>query len=357
MPASRFGGAALLTWLLLPLLLAGGGCRSATAPEGSIYASRFESVWRRFDETYPYFEYKQIDWDAAHAQYAPRAETATSQQELVAVLVDMLAPLRDLHVNLLRPGGSQVPTYRPDVARNWDRDTWLSYIGTIPWHQTSGSTWGWGRYGDIGYLMIGDWNGAHVQASAVNVALDSLRGTRAIIIDVRPNPGGNSSIAYDVAARFSATAWIGTYVQYRNGPRHGDLGPLMTEPISPRGSWQYLKPVFLLVGRGDVSSSEHFISAMRELPNVRVLGDTTVGATANPALYDLGDGWQYTVSRWIGYTADKQVIEWKGIAPDEVVPWSADDFARLYDPVLERALEEAGGAPVKAARVGVVAER
>ena len=352
MPRSASGRAVTVLWLLIPLLLVGGGCRDATAPAGGVYASRFESVWRRFDETYPYFEFKQIDWDAEHAQYAARAEAATSQEELVAVLVDMLAPLRDLHVDLIRPNGSQVPTYRPDVAMNWDRDTWLSYIHTIVWHQASGSTWGWGRFGDVGFILIGDWNGAHVQATAVDVALDSLRDTRAIIVDVRPNPGGNSSIAYAVAARFAATAWIGGYVQYRNGPRHDDLGPLMTDPISPRGSWQYLKPVFLLIGRGNASSSEHFISAMRELPSVRVLGDTTVGATANPALYDLGDGWQYTVSRWIGYTADKQVIEWNGIAPDEVVPWSPEDFARLYDPVLEHALVAAGGAPVKAAVAG-----
>ena len=103
--------------------------------------------------------------------------------------------------------------------------------------------------------------------------------------------------------------------------------------------------MYLLVGRGDASSSEGFISAMRELPNVRVLGDTTIGASGNPVRFDLGEGWQYSVPRWIAYTADRKVIEWNGIAPDEVVPWSADDFARKYDPVLERALTEAGGSP------------
>ncbi len=349
MLGSRAGRAASMLRLLLPLLLVGGGCSDATAPQDSVYASRFESVWRRFDETYPYFEYKNIDWDAAHAEYAARAEAATSQQELVGVLLDMLAPLRDLHVNLFRPDGAQMPTYRPDVAINWDHDTWLSYIGTTRWHQASGSTWGWGRFGDVGYIVIGDWSDAHVQATAVDVALDSLRDNRAIIIDIRPNPGGNSSIAFAVAARFSATAWTGMYVQYRNGPAHGDLGPLTPETILPRGPWQYLKPVFLLVGRGDASSSEGFISAMRELPNVRILGDTTVGATANPAFYDLGEGWQYAVSRWIGYTADKQIIEWNGIAPDEVVPWTPADFTRHYDPILERALSEAGGRAVKPA--------
>ncbi len=319
------------------------GCGDAAGPDGGGYAGRFDDLWRTFDQTYPYFEYKAIDWEAARTEFRPRAEAAGSQAELVAVVLEMLEPLRDLHVNLYRPRGAAIPTYAPAVERNWDRDTWLAYMADADWHTTGGSGWGWGRFGDVGYILIGDWSGEHVQPTDVDVALDSLRNTRSIIFDVRTNPGGNSSIAYAVAGRFSATPWIGGYVQYRTGPRHGDLGPLMSEPIQPRGAWQYLKPVYLLVGRGDASSSEGFISAMRELPNVRVLGDTTIGASGNPALYEMGEGWRYSVSRWIAYTGDGEVIEWNGIPPDEVVPWSEDDFARDYDPVLERALAEARG--------------
>jgi hypothetical protein len=44
------------------------------------------------------------------------------------------------------------------------------------------------------------------------------------------------------------------------------------------------------------------------------------------------------VSRWIEYTADNQVIEDNGIAPDVFVTATASDFASGRDPVLDWAL-------------------
>jgi C-terminal processing protease CtpA/Prc len=81
---------------------------------------------------------------------------------------------------------------------------------------------------------------------------------------------------------------------------------------------------------------------MRELPNVTLVGDRTGGASGNPATFPLAAGWAYTVSRWIAYTADNQVIEDVGISPREFVPASSADFAEGRDPVLDWALSTAG---------------
>jgi C-terminal processing protease CtpA/Prc len=94
----------------------------------------------------------------------------------------------------------------------------------------------------------------------------------------------------------------------------------------------------VLSGRAVYSSNESFISAMRELPNVTILGDTTGGATGNPAQHALGDGWQYSVSRWIEWTADRRVIEWNGIPPDVLVAWDMSAVQAGRDPVLEAAI-------------------
>jgi len=111
--------------------------------------------------------------------------------------------------------------------------------------------------------------------------------------------------------------------------------------VTPHAGWHYDKPVLLLVGRGVFSSDEQLVAAMREIPTVRVLGDTTGGGDGNPGLNPMGDGWRYSVPRWIAYTAEMQVIEWDGIPPDEVVPWTTTDFECHVDPVLGRALAEA----------------
>ncbi len=85
--------------------------------------------------------------------------------------------------------------------------------------------------------------------------------------------------------------------------------------LNPRGAWQYTGRVLLLIGRRCASSNESFIAAMRQLPNVTLVGDQTAGSSASPGTFPLASGWTYTVSRWIEYTADGQVIEDVGISP------------------------------------------
>ena len=112
--------------------------------------------------------------------------------------------------------------------------------------------------------------------------------------------------------------------------------------ISPRGSWQFRGPVAVLIGRGCFSSTESFVAAMSVLPQVTLIGDTTGGGTGNPGRYNLRMGWTYTVSRWIEYTADRQIIEWNGIQPDIRVEASQRDFREGRDPVLGFAVEWLG---------------
>jgi C-terminal processing protease CtpA/Prc len=160
------------------------------------------------------------------------------------------------------------------------------------------------------------------------------------------NGGGDDQLAFQVASRFTTTSVTVEYFKFRMGPRHSDFGPLMTRTLSPRGSWQFTRPVLVLIGRRCASSNESFIAAMRELPNVTLIGDRTAGSTGNPGTFPLAGGWSYTVSRWIAYTADHQVIEDIGIAPDEFVPAAPGDFAEGRDPVLDRALMAAAGGTV-----------
>ena len=68
------------------------------------------------------------------------------------------------------------------------------------------------------------------------------------------------------------------------------------------------------------------------------VGDTSAGSSGNPAVYQLGAGWTFTVSRAIDYTAEQQVIEGAGIAPAVAIATSPADFDQGRDPVLEFAL-------------------
>ena len=326
----------------LALLLAAAACGSDPGPisppvDNDLFVSEFDTFWDAFDATYPYFVFKGIDWDQARATFRPQAEAARTRDELVALLVEMVAPLRDLHVYFEAPSGDRVATYEPTGFVNWDRDTWLATIAPTDWNQLKPNL-GFARLGGVPYIAIGAWNPNQFTNGDFDTILEQFRDDPAIILDVRPNGGGSDNLALLVAARFATAPVAVEFFQFRDGPEHADLGPFLERTLEPMGEWQFEGTVMVLSGRGVFSSNESFISAMRELPNVTIVGDTTGGASGNPQLLQLGGGWQYTVSRWIAYTADMEVIEWNGIPPDIYVATTPNDFAQLRDPVLEAAL-------------------
>jgi hypothetical protein len=343
-------GVRLLRFTIVSLLVllagCGGGGRSSgplPAPGStSTYADQFNTLWSNFDLKYSYFDYKKIDWNAAKAAYAPQASAAKSQQELVDVLRAMLAQLHDQHVVLTDPSGNVTRTYTSPMFVNWDKTVWQQYMARGKWVQGQ-TNWGFATFGPIPYVAIGAWNPAQVSLSDLDAFLDHFRDSPGMIVDVRMNPGGDDSFALAFAGRFTPVTVTGGYIQTRNGPNHSDFTALTPKTTSARGGWQFTKPVILLVGRFCASSNETFISAMREMPNVTVVGDTTGGATANPQSYQLGGGWSYTVSTWIEYTAQRQGIEDRGIDPDIFVASSANDFQKGVDPVLDWAIQYLGG--------------
>ena len=63
-------------------------------------------------------------------------------------------------------------------------------------------------------------------------------------------------------------------------------------------------------------------------------------------LHPLGEGWQYTVPRWIATTPDGIVIEDNGVPPDVAIRFDPADFAKRVDVTLDSALvlaRRAGG--------------
>lgn len=319
--------------LLLGTSSCGGG---STAPPESLIG-RFDLFWDTFDRHYSYFDYKQVNWDSLRTVYRPQAMTVQTQDGLVALLKQMASPLRDVHVRFTTPTGAQQPTFTPQAVVNWDRNVWRAITNSCNLNLVR-PDFGYCRMNGVAYVFVGSWNPSAVAITDIDAAIDVLRDASAMIVDVRPNGGGNDAIAFAFAGRFATGTTTTGYVRFRDGPEHDDFGGEIRRQFTPRGSFQFTKPVILLTGRGVYSSNESFVSAMRELPNVVVLGDTTGGGSGNPATYELGGGWSFSVSRWIEWTADRRIIEWNGIPPDTVVAWNANTVSQGRDPVLEAAI-------------------
>lgn len=316
--------------------------RTGAAPAAVSYGEQFDRLWERFDAVYPSFDYKGVDWDRQRALYRTRAYAARSQAELVSITAEMLAPLRDLHIWFIDPRGQVLPTYRPSHVTNFDQSRWQRALRHADYVQRSPDI-GEGTVGGFGYLFLGSWRDG-VEVSALDLSISRLRETPGMIIDLRTNSGGNDATALAFAARFTGQQVTASYVQVRNGPAHDDLDGLTARTIAPRGAWQYLRPVVVITGRGGFSATESFIAAMRTMPNVTVIGDTTGGASGNPAAFPLGNGWSFTVPQWIEYGPDHQPIEGRGVAPHMVMQWQPSTYDRDRDPLIDAA-------------VGVLAER
>lgn len=316
-------------------------CHQARPAASSVsYDVQFDRLWSRYDSVYPAFGYKHITpeaWNQQRAVYRPRAAAAKTEEQFIAVVREMLAPLRDLHSWFVDPRGNVVPTYVPTTLDNFDRDRWERAVREAG-YTAHGSAWGEATIGGYGYLYIGTWNAAKIDASSLDLALARFRDAPGLIIDVRPNAGGSDLSAFAFAGRFTTKPFVASYVQTRNGNAHDDLSAPSPRTVNPRGAWQYTKPVIVIAGRGGFSANESFVAAMRALPQVMVIGDTTGGASGNPGVYPLGNGWSFTVPRWFEYGPDLLPIEWRGVAPSVAVPWSPTAYETERDPLIDTAV-------------------
>ena len=74
-------------------------------------SGNFEALWKIIDEQYCFLDYKQIDWNAIRNKYRPLITPDMSDDGLFEVLGNMLAELKDGHVNLYSSS---------NTARYWD---------------------------------------------------------------------------------------------------------------------------------------------------------------------------------------------------------------------------------------------
>ena len=356
MQGTPFLRAALSRVLLPPILAAAlAACGpDVSAPDGEPYVTSFDRLWTTVDRQYSYFPLKQVDWDSVRRIARPRAQALVSEEAFIALATEVLAELRDVHVWLLAPDGTAHGTWQPDAVANWSPPMLDRLMAEGSWVDEAPGL-GHRDIGGIPYIALRTWNALQLTAEDFDRALERYRDAPALILDARMNPGGSDALAMQVAARFADVSRVVTYYQYRDGPRHGDFTPLTPRRLEPRGAWRFTRPVILLVGRGSWSSTESFVSAMRELPHVTVVGDTTGGGSGNPALFALRGGWGVSVSRWVEYTAQMEIIEGRGIAPDVALPVSPEAVAEGRDDTLDAALDAAlaltrGAATTRSAR-------
>lgn len=296
----------------------------------------FDALWTEFDRHYAFFELKGVDWDGLYDAYRPEAMAAPTTAGLLEVFAELLDHLEDGHVNIYTPtfGYAYTGWYEPyPESFHWPAvEARLSGIRRSPDQRVA-----WGDLASgIGYVHVGDF-GATRDRDLDTVVRD-FEGKAAMIVDVRSNGGGSDRASRRTAGLFTSARFHYRTIRYRDGPRHTDFSDPIENYVEPRDLLRFGGPVAVLTNRRTFSAAEDFVLAMRQLPHVTVVGDTTGGGSGNPLVRELPNGWTFRLPHWLA--TDPSGFNWEGVGipPDTWVVQTDADAGAGEDPVLDAAL-------------------
>lgn len=188
----------------------------------------------------------------------------------------------------------------------------------------------------IGYVEITNFSERTYEE--LLTALDSLdaQGMKALILDLRFNPGGTLNAALQVANEFVSGAPL-LYLEDKEGHKT----PFDSIDMVKRPS----QPMVVLINGGSASASEIVSGALQDNGLATLIGTTTFGKGLVQSVYPLRDGSALTVTEQGYLTSGGKDINGVGIDPDIVVEVTPEEEEAIYlgeaenDPQLEKALE------------------
>ena len=312
-----------------------------TVAQSDSAVTLFDQVWQTFENGYSYFAHKGVDWDAVREQHRASFDRPMSPAAFAHQLATVLGVLRDRHVNVRTADGAYIDVFPHTWDRNFTSRPRNRY--TLSGYETLGGETIWHALlnGNVAYIRVDTLDNtvfAGISAAEIDALFARYASARAMIIDIRPNAGGNEDMAMLFASHFTEQPREYGAIAFREGPGRADLGSRQTKMLMPAAANHFSGPVVALIGPRNMSSAEWFALMLGACPNVTLVGAQTAGSSGNPAWHTLPNGVSYSVSRWVAYRADGNVLEGLGVEPDVVIP-PAQSFDGSSDFVLERAIQ------------------
>jgi carboxyl-terminal processing protease len=151
----------------------------------------------------------------------------------------------------------------------------------------------------------------------VRTALEEIQGAhmRAIILDLRDDPGGLVGEAVSVASQFLSG---GNVFLEKNAQ-----GQTTAVPVQPGGVATSI-PIVVLVNAGTASAAEIVSGALQDAHRATVIGETTFGTGTVLNQFGLSDGSALLLATEEWLTPSGRVIWHHGLAPDQTVALAPD---------------------------------
>lgn len=320
----------------------------------------FDVFWQTFQENYPFFAAKGIDWHQVRDRFRERANQAEQRgddAELFATLRDMVAPLNDAHVVVSAGESGSFGTGRPGTTiPSPQLDRQVKEFVQRRDLQHSLTEFANGRIGyadipgrDYGYLRVSSFSGYTAErtfaadSAELDRALDAiftadrLGRLRGLVLDLRVNGGGSDSLGLRLAARLTDRP----YFAYAKKTRSTEPQPQRVEPAHDG----FAGPIAILTGGSTVSAGETFTQAMLERPSRTTrIGESTQGVFSDMMERKLPGArhtdWWFGVPNEEFLTSNGRTFDGAGIPPELTEPvFTDEEFAQQRDSAFDRAMQ------------------
>ena len=313
-----------------------GSCDDVRRWDNDPYGN-FDALWTIIDEHYCFFGYKDVDWDVVGQKYRKLLTAGMTSNELFDVCSTMLKELRDGHTNLI--SATDVSRYWiwEQYPENYDERLIEEHYLNFEYKSTSGI-----KYAilpsNFGYMYYGSFSSA-IGDGNLDAVLSYLSSSDGLVIDVRNNGGGYLPHVETLVSRFISERTHAGAISHKTGAGHDDFSQPYDYYFEPaQGRIHYLKPVVVIANRSSYSATNNFVSIMKSLPNVTVVGDITGGGGGLPISSELPNGWSVRFSACAITDPNGAQTEF-GVEPDVKVDMSDDDRSQGKDTMLETALQ------------------
>lgn len=323
-------------------------------PAATDPATTFDVFWQSFEENYPFFDAKGIDWDAVRDAYRPKVRADTTRDELFALFSEMVKPLHDAHVAVF-DGDRYFAGHRPGTGvPGPELDTRIkNHIVARDLRGREPREFANGRisYADLpdglGYLRISGFAGYDTedpsyaaQLARLDDALDTVLTTgrtaslRGLVIDVRINGGGSDALGVHIAERLTDTP----YIAYRKRTQYTRPRPVPVHPV--KGRPRYTGPVAVLTGGMTYSAGETFTQALIDRPGRTVrIGEPTQGVFSDTLDRVLPNGMALWLPNEEFLTRSGRTFDGAGIPPHIRTPvFTEEEFAKNRDSAFDAAV-------------------
>lgn len=323
-----------ILFLLIGLLSATSCIREDVS--GNTPEANFESLWKIIDEQYCFLDYKKqeygLDWDQVHDAYAKRITPSMGWEALFEVLSEMVAELRDGHVNLTSSlASSQYRQWFDSYPRNFSDSIQSIYLKK-DYNQSSGLTYQI-LENNIGYIYCSSFSNG-IGDGNLDQTLNRLAICDGLIIDVRNNGGGNLTTAQKLAARFTNQKTLVGYMTHKTGKGHSDFSNPYPVYIEPSNGIRWQKRAVVLTNRRSFSATNDFVNSMKQFPLITIVGDKTGGGSGLPFTSEIPCGWSIRFSASPMLDPQMNQIEF-GINPDVKVDMTSEDMQKGKDTMIE----------------------